>query len=206
MYGNVEEAQRILRKYTDLDSSLLTNFLNEATIQVIELISTPIIGELVSYNSNLNRVKVANQYIADINGDKTIDSNDVLVQYMDSNNQLHSITVSSVDSELGYIYISDSIPTGVKVFATYRYYSKKPDWNEIDRLATLIAVEKYILSEILLLPDRWKAGGFSYSIDKSNILKILEKEIHTILSKYVSGGVADIDFSYERKDNYKVEK
>ena len=203
MYGDILVVKDLLHGFPSLDDGLIVRYLNDATNTVISLVSTSITGEKVdSLDKDSICFYTDNQYIADINADKIIDKNDVVVEAKDVDGNWTTLSVNTVDSKRGKICLSSAIDSNSTIYVSYNYYVVYPDFDELDKLTNLIASRYYVISEILLLPDRWRAGGFSYSVDKYGMLRILDTEIRNILIRYVKGDVSNVSLDAQRTTDY----
>ena len=193
-YGSVTGVRRILNLSTDdITDTDLADLLEDASKQLLEMISVRVVDEEVTTLVGDKSFYVRYAPIADSNFDKSVDSSDITVykwttNYPDSKTEL---TVSSVVALEGYVTLS-SRPSGyTKLTVDYRYYPTPIVFENLDICANYLCAYLYTVRETLLLPYTISMGTprISYGRVKPFKEMFLEFErVYSTLFRHVAKG------------------
>lgn len=133
-YGDVKLLTNI--STSDVSNTDITSIISEATKELNRLINVKVVRERVFYvdavrkntlDSSNTTFYVQNwegKFLADLNNDGTVSTDDVKVFQVDSNNTETELTVSTITHDEGK-FVLDSAPTsGVRLYVTYEWSYK----------------------------------------------------------------------------------
>jgi hypothetical protein len=191
----------------DAPDSMLERCIREAEIQVIRDVTiwkddVLLKGDIDGSNTNFY---VINYPIADMDADKVIDENDVVVHQWtngDDKDDKSEVAVSSVVSDEGRIVLTSAPDdtTVDKLTVDYRYYLKPVDWDLIERATALYA--GYIATKKVyqLKPKKIKIGSLQIEYGDPWKRDILVDYKHTI--RTINGGIVKVTQKRERWETF----
>ena len=120
---------------SDVSSTDATSIIEHATVELNRLINTKITRELVNYidSTRENKIDSSNttyyvrnwkKYLADMDNDGDVDTDDIKVYQVDSNGDETELTVSSITHDEGKFVLSSAPTTGVRLYVSYEYALK----------------------------------------------------------------------------------
>ena len=155
---------------TQAPDSVLNNFITYADQIVTRMISVLVVDEEMSgtIDGSNTEFYVSHYPIADTDYDKTVDTDEVTVYgWTDSSdpNTKTQLTVSQVKADIGLIILETAPTTDYKkITCTYSYYTRKIDWNLVELASTLYTAYRFIVSEVLLVPESWSLGSLKVKL------------------------------------------
>lgn len=191
---------------TDASDLDLDKFLVPATAALINQITGKRDWEQMSYSSDDSTVYFTERYpIADVDGDMTIDKDDVVVYEWDDIADAESktlLTVSTVTSNEGKITLS-ATPSGNYVTANYRYYPNEIDWDLVRLASALYAGHLYAFTKWLWIPDTYQLGPVRIRNVKPmwdklhdqyvRVLQLIQRKQYAIREPWIDKSLADMD-------------
>ena len=165
-----------LNLLTNITESDITNddvdlIIAEATKELNRLINVKEIRERVSYIDSVRKNSIdgsntsfyvknwKGKYLADMNNDGGVDTDDIIVHQVDSDSVETTLTVSSITHNEGK-FVLDSAPTsGVKLYVTYEWcYKDVSTPDELVALACTFLAASYCYAKL----NRGRASTFSF--------------------------------------------
>ena len=171
-----------------VDTVKLSYYIYRATIAVIRDITIRRENALLLAGPNNSEWYTQNYPLADINGDKLVNTSDVQV-YMwadiGDENTKSGVTVSYVNYRTGRILLA-SDPGSNIVTIDYSFYPSKIDWDIIRDATAYLAGFKYAVKEWALVPEWMKLGGLSIKQNTKqyvNLYKEYKRCINQVITK-----------------------
>jgi len=154
---------RLLTNLTsnDISDEDITNIIAEATKELNAMINVHVDRERVFYidTTRENKIDGSNttyyvqnwhgRFLADMNDDGTVDTNDVIVYQVDTDGTETKPTVSSIDVDSCNITLSSAPASGVRLYITYEWCYRNPSTPDpVIKLACTLLVAAYCYAKI----------------------------------------------------------
>ena len=206
-YTNITDIRAMSNLTTDdISDADLTTLLGKAVAEVNSRINVKVIREEIEYIDEVreNDIDGSNttfyvknwkgKYLADLNNDGTVDTSDITVYKVDSDNNETTVTVSSITHDEGK-FVLYSAPVGTdELFVTYSYSSFDGDTPDIliNLAATYLTIAYAYLKIDAGVATSVKFGNTRISRNISNSYGIYYERYKMILkeinSKASTGG------------------
>jgi len=195
-------------KIVDAPDLELEEFLDPATRALIDQITVTRDWERMSASSADDTVFYTEKYpIADIDGDGTVDKNDVVVYYWEDLDDAETktlLTVSTVTASEGKIKLSSAPPDDAEaVTCNYRYYPNEIDSILLKQATALYAGYLYAFTKWIWIPDGYTLGPLRIrnvvpvwdKIYKQyvRVLALLQRRQYAIREPWIDKGLVDMD-------------
>lgn len=146
----------------DADDTILEEFITKAQQVILHYVTIYVDEEEVKLDSSGQTIRLENQYIADVNFDKIIDANDVVVYGYPTDGDVEGrtrLTISAIWPEEGVIKLAQPATNYAKVTASYSYYTCAIDWNLISLATAYYAGMLWVAREEFLVPEQLTIGN-----------------------------------------------
>jgi hypothetical protein len=199
-YTTPDKVRKILGiEEDDAPDEILNTFINDATKIIIRRLTVRVINEEpeVGYKTDNTEWYCLQDFIADINGDKVINKDDITVFQWGSlgdESTKTEIEVSSLNPIGGRILLTIPLPAGYSITVDYSYYMNQIDWDLVDLAAAYYAAKMWVERELMLVPQTVRIGRVTTkNYDVWNVCnKEFEKIMHLLFEKAMD------KVSYER--------
>lgn len=148
---------------SDAPDDVLNPLIEDATKIVIRRVSVRVLNEQPTQGSNSKEYYLAHEFIADVNGDKQVDKNDVKVYAWDifgDESTKTEVEVEHLNPLTGRIVLKDD-PQGKTITVDYSYYLNQIDWDLMDLATAYYAAKMWIERELMLVPPTFRVGRVS---------------------------------------------
>jgi len=170
---------------SDIANADITSIIAEATTELNRLINVRIVRENVTYidNTRENKIDGSNttyyvrnwkgKYLADMNNDGNVDTNDIIVYLVDSDGTETTATVSSVDHDDCSFTLSSAPSSGYKVYVTYEWcYKDQSTPDNLIKLACTLLSSAYCYAKVNV------GRAVSVSFGNTKLLRHMESFDH----------------------------
>jgi len=180
----------------DAPDAELNYFIEKATKEIILQISSKEDWEIMSgkIDGSNKEFYTAKYPIADADGDKTIEADDVTVYTLKDRYDITTLTevsVSSIDPKIGKVTLTLAPPIDTDVVViNYRYYETDIDWALVEIAASLLAGYYFALREYAFIPEG-SAAQLRVTFRTMPFVRL--KEAYDKLITTISSGVGAIE-------------
>lgn len=176
-----------------MSNTNVTSLIAEAISELNRLINVREVREPVDYidSTRKNKIDSSNttfyvrnwkgKYLADMDNDGDVDTDDIKVYQVDSNGNETELTVSSITHDEGKFVLSSAPTTGVRLYVTYEWCQK--DVSTPDRLVKMACVfltASYIYGKLNIgrSPDQsWGNKSIKRDMDSPNYYRKLAMKL-----------------------------
>lgn len=145
---------------SEAPDDVLNPLIDLATKVVIRRLTVRVLNEQPTPGNTSREFYLSHPFIADVNGDKIIDANDVKVYVWESfgdESTKEEVTVESLNPLSGRIVLSED-PGDKVVTVDYSYYLNQIDWDLMDLATAYYAAKMWIERELMLVPPSFRVG------------------------------------------------
>jgi hypothetical protein len=190
-YTTPDKVRKILGvEIGDAPDEILNTFITDATKVVIRRLTVRVINEIPEqgYKTDNTEWYCLKDFIADVNGDKIINKDDIAVfkwENLGDESTKTQVDVLSLNPIGGRILLVDPIPTGYSITVDYSYYMNQIDFDMVDLAAAYWAARMWIERELMLVPQTVRIGrvtskGYEYwNVCNQNFERIM----HLLMEK-----------------------
>lgn len=147
----------------DAPDDILEEFITKAQNVLLHYIQVKVIEEEVIPDATTGTtISLSNQFIADVNFDKNINTLDVTVYGYEDEDSIESrteLSASTIWPENGILKLSADASDYDKVTVTYSYYTCSIDWDLVDMATAYYAGMLWVAREEFLVPDELTIGN-----------------------------------------------
>jgi hypothetical protein len=191
VYTTPDKIRKILGvEIGDAPDEVLNTFIADATQVVIRRLTVRVINEEpeAGYKTDNTEWYCLKDFIADVNGDKIINKDDIAVFQWGSlgdESTKTQVDVLSLNPIGGRILLVDPIPTGYSITVDYSYYLNQIDFDIVDLAAAYYASKMWVERELMLVPQTVRIGrvtskGYEYwNVCNQNF----ERTMHLLMEK-----------------------
>jgi len=146
----------------DAKDDILEEFITKSQNIILHYIQVKVIEEEISLDSSGKTIVLTNQFLADTNFDKLINTLDVTVYgYVDEDSieTRTTLSLSTIWPENGILKLSSDASSYGKVTVSYSYYTCSIDWNLVAMATAYYAGMLWVAREEFLVPDELTIGN-----------------------------------------------
>lgn len=191
MYSDVKLLTNITS--SDISNENITSLIAEATVELNRLINVREVREPVVYidSTRENTINGSNttfyvqnwkgKYIADMDNDGGVDTDDIKVYQVDSDGNETELTVSSITHDEGKFVLSSAPATGVRLYVTYEWcYKDVSTPDKLVKMACVFLTASYIYGKLNIgrSPDQsWGNKSIKRDMNSPNYYRELAMKL-----------------------------
>jgi len=178
---------------SDISNENITSLIAEATVELNRLINVREVREPVVYidSTRENTINGSNttfyvqnwkgKYIADMDNDGGVDTDDIKVYQVDSDGNETELTVSSITHDEGKFVLSSAPATGVRLYVTYEWcYKDVSTPDKLVKMACVFLTASYIYGKLNIgrSPDQsWGNKSIKRDMNSPNYYRELAMKL-----------------------------
>jgi len=163
LYTNAQDVRDLIGlTLDDAKDEVLDPLIEKSQVVILHYIQIQVMDEQVSLDSSGFTLSLSNRYLADLNFDKAVNKDDIVVWGWTDSDDISTrstLSLSTLWPEHGLLKLSADGSDYEKITVDYSYYTCRIDWDLLAMATSYYAAMLWVAREEFLVPEELVIGN-----------------------------------------------